>query len=636
MLSVANLTKTYGPQVVFEDVSFTVGEGERVGLVGRNGSGKTTLLRLIAGEEEPDSGSLNLPRNYTMSYLSQTFLFSKGSVLGEACLALPRSEDGTDETYKVKGVLLGLGFAEGHFERSPMELSSGFQIRLNLAKALVSKPDLLLLDEPTNYLDIVSVRWLGRFLRGWKAELILITHDRAFMDGVTTHVMAIHRKGIRKIAGSTQKLYRQILQEEEVYEKTRINDERKRKELEQFINRFRAQATRAGSVQSKIKMLGRTRGRQRLEEAKVLDFRFPAAPTSVKWLMEVRDLGFSYDGAPPLIDGLAFAVGRRDRIGVIGKNGKGKTTLLNLLSGDLNPDQGVIVRAASLRCGYFGQTNIDRLDGEATVEEEILQATPDLSRGAARNLCGLMLFERDLAMKKIGVLSGGEKSRALLGKMLAAPANLLLLDEPTNHLDMESIDSLIEAVDDFEGAVILATHSEMILHAVAERLIVFEGDKPWLFEGTYRDFLDMLGWEDEQTTATGTGRIDGRIDKDRQRAEKKELRRMRAGLIAERSRLLSPLGERISRLEKTIMELEQRVEADNLALVRATQAGQGKTIAALSISVYDARKRIDEAFGELEATSKEHLSRAREFEAKLQALGATEAGDATVEAVQNQ
>ena len=247
-----------------------------------------------------------------------------------------------------------------------------------------------------------------------------------------------------------------------------------------------------------------------------------------------------------------------------------------------------------------------------------------------------MLFEGDLALKKIGVLSGGEKSRALLGKMLAAPANLLLLDEPTNHLDMESVDSLIEAVDDFEGAVILATHSEMILHAVAERLIVFDGDKPWLFEGTYRDFLERKGWEDEQTAATGTGRIDGRIGKDRQRAEKKELRRMRAGLIAERSRLLSPLGERISRLEKTIMELEQRVEADNLALVRATQAGQGKTIAALSISIHDARKRIDEVFGELEAASKEHLSRAREFEAKLQALGATEAGDARVEAVQNQ
>ncbi len=218
MLSVASLTRTYGPQVVFDAVAFTVGEGDRVGLVGRNGSGKTTLLRLITGAEEPDSGSVNIPRNYAIGYLSQTLSFAKASVLGEASLGLPPSEDGTDETYKVKSILLGLGFDEADFRKNPLELSSGYQIRLNLAKVLVSKPDLLLLDEPTNYLDIVSVRWLGRFLREWKGELILITHDRTFMDSVTTHVMGIHRGGIRKKAGSTHKLYQQIHQEEEVYE----------------------------------------------------------------------------------------------------------------------------------------------------------------------------------------------------------------------------------------------------------------------------------------------------------------------------------------------------------------------------------------------------------------------------------
>jgi ATP-binding cassette subfamily F protein 3 len=626
MLSVVNLTKTYGPQVVFDAVSFTVGDGERVGLVGRNGSGKTTLLRLITAEEEPDSGSINIPRGYAIGYLSQTLSFVKGSVLGEASLALPPSEEGTDETYKVKSILLGLGFDEADFRKNPLELSSGYQIRLNLAKVLVSKPDLLLLDEPTNYLDIVSVRWLGRFLREWKGELILITHDRAFMDSVTTHVMGIHREGIRKIAGSTHKLYQQILQEEEVYEKTRVNDERKRKELEQFINRFRAQATRARTVQSKIKVLDRTKTRERLEQVKFLDFQFPAAPYSGKWLLDARDLRFSYDGGPFLIDGLTFAVGRRDRIGVIGKNGKGKTTLLSLLAGELTPLQGTVGRSVNLRSGYFGQVNIDRLNGEGTVEEEILQATPDFSRGTARNICGSMLFEGDRALKKVSILSGGEKSRVLLGKMLAAPANLLLLDEPTNHLDMESVDSLVEAVDAFEGAVILATHSEMILHALAERLIVFEGGRPWLFEGTYGDFLERVGWQDEQTAAE-TGRIDNRVDKKWQRAEKKELKRLRAAIIAERSAVLSPLSRRISRLEKMIMELEERIEADNLTLGRATQVGQGKTIAALSISIHDARKRIDEVFGELEEASKEHLAKAREFEARLNAVGAADADD---------
>ena len=255
----------------------------------------------------------------------------------------------------------------------------------------------------------------------------------------------------------------------------------------------------------------------------MLDFQFPAAPTSAKWLMEVRNLSFSYEGGPPLLDGLAFAVGRRDRIGVIGKNGKGKTTLLGLLAGDLTPVGGSVGRSAGLKAGYFGQAGIDRLSDGLTVEEEILQATPDFSRGTARNICGLMLFEGDAALKKISVLSGGKRSRVLLGKMLAAPANMLLLDEPTNHLDMESVDSLIEAIDAFDGAVVIATHSEMILHAVAERIVVFDGERPWFFEGTYGDFLERVGWQDEQAESAATGRTDGRSDRKGQRAEKKEV-----------------------------------------------------------------------------------------------------------------
>jgi ATP-binding cassette subfamily F protein 3 len=630
MVSVANLTKSYGPQVVFEGVSFTVGEGERIGLVGRNGSGKTTLLRLITSEEEPDSGRVNVPRNYSLGYLSQVLSFTEGSVLGEASLLLRASDEGTDETYKVKRILLGLGFDQAAFRKHPLELSSGYQIRLNLAKVLVSKPDLLLLDEPTNYLDIVSIRWLGQFLREWKNELILITHDRSFMDDVCTHVMGIHRKGIRKIAGSTHKLYQQILQEEEVYEKTRVNDERKRRELEQFIGRFRAQATRAKAVQSKIKMLGKAKGLERLEELKVLDFQFPAAPFSGKWLMEVRDLGFSYDSGQPLIDGLTFPVGRQDRIGVIGKNGRGKSTLLSLLAGLLLPGQGTIGRSANLRTGYFGQANIDRLNADHTVEEEILLAHPDSSRGAARNICGLMLFEGEAALKKIAVLSGGEKSRVLLGKMLVEPANLLLLDEPTNHLDMESVDSLVEAIDAFEGAVVFATHSEMILKALARRLIIFDGGKPWFFHGSYGDFLEKVGWRDEEAKGPQPDRIE---ERKWQRAEKKELKRIRAEIIAERSRVLAPLEREISRLEKSIMDLEKRVREDDLALLRASQTGQGKAIGGLSISLYEAKKRIEELFQELEATSAARCAMAKDFEARLEELelkGARGAGGMSV------
>ncbi len=614
MLSVADLTKSYGLQVVFDRVTFTVGDGERVGLVGRNGSGKTTLLRLLTGEEEPDSGSVNIPRGYSIGYLTQSFFFTGHSVLGEASLGLPAHEDGIDETYKVKNILLGLGFDETDFAQAPSELSSGYQIRLNLAKILVAQPDLLLLDEPTNYLDIVSVRWLGQFLRNWKHELVLITHDRAFMDSVVTHVMGIHREGLRKIAGTTHKLYQQILQEEEVYEKTRINDERKRKELEQFINRFRAQATRAKAVQSRVRALEKRKTLQRLTEARNLDFEFTAAPFSGKWLMEVQDLGFAY--GPPLIHGLTFSVGKSDRIAVIGKNGKGKTTLLNLLAGELSPQGGAINRSANLEIGYFGQANIDRLHPENTVEDEIMQAHPGFSRGQARNICGIMLFDGDKAMKKVSVLSGGEKSRVLLGKMLVKPANLLLLDEPTNHLDMESVDSLVEALAAFDGAVILATHSEMILHAVADKLIVFDGGWPWFFNGTYQDFLDRVGWRDEETEAPdGPG-----LEKKSQRSEKKELKRIRAEIITERSRALSPLDRDMARLEKAIVALERRIEDENRALLRASQVGEGRAIASLSVSIHECKKQIEDLFEELDAVSREHTVRMREFERKLEQL----------------
>ena len=229
MLTVTNLTKTYGRQVIFDNVSFMINPGERIGLAGRNGSGKTTLLKLILNEEESDSGDISIPKNYGIRHLSQHISFTENSVLKEACLNLKARDDGSDETYKAKSILFGLGFTSYELDANPGILSGGYQVRLNLAKILVSEPNFLLLDEPTNYLYIVSVRWLIQFLRNWRNELIVVTHDRAFMDAITTHTMGIHRQKIRKIAGSTEKLYQQILQDEEVYEKTRTNDERKRK-----------------------------------------------------------------------------------------------------------------------------------------------------------------------------------------------------------------------------------------------------------------------------------------------------------------------------------------------------------------------------------------------------------------------
>ncbi|HAR97063.1 MAG TPA: ABC transporter ATP-binding protein [Deltaproteobacteria bacterium] len=617
MLIVTDLTKSYGTQTLFDSVGFTIGPKERVGLVGRNGSGKTTLFRMIIGEEEPDSGAITVPRGSTVGYVSQHLSFTADTVLREACLGLKRELDGSDTTYKAKAILLGLGFSANDFYRAPSQLSGGYQVRLNLARILVSEPDLLLLDEPTNYLDIVSIRWLSRFLLGWKSQLILVTHDRAFMDSVTTHTMGIYRCKIRKISGTTEKLYQQILQEEEIHEQTRVNEERKVKEIEDFINRFRAQANRAKAVQSRIKTLEKREKLDKVQQERMLDFSFRSAPFQGKWLIETNNLSFRYGHDQEyLLSRFTLAVGRQDRIGIIGKNGKGKTTLLNLFAKELWPTEGRVVPHQNLKIGYFGQTNLDRLNPDFTVEQEIMSADPYSSRGTARNIAGTMLFEGDKALKKISVLSGGEKSRVLLGKLLVSPVNLLLLDEPTNHLDMESVDSLIEAIDAFEGGVLMATHNELVLEAVANRLIVFDGGVVRTFEGGYQDFLERIGWESESVQIESSS-----TKKQAKRgSERKEIKRLRAEIINRRSKVLSPLQKEIDRIEASIIRLEEQIDDDSEALLRATQCGQGKSIVELSLSIHNSRKSIENLFEELETASTEHHVRSAEFEEELRAL----------------
>ncbi|MDT8274254.1 MAG: ATP-binding cassette domain-containing protein, partial [Desulfomonilia bacterium] len=312
MISVENLWKTYGPQTLFEGISFKINPRERVGLVGRNGHGKTTLFRLITGEEEPDSGSIVIPKAYRIGYVTQNLDFTEDSVLAEGMKGLPETQK--EQHWKVEKVLAGLGFSPSDMQRHPREFSGGFQVRLNLAKVLVCEPDLLLLDEPTNYLDITSIRWIERFLNTWPRELILITHDRTFMDRIVTHTMGIHRKKIRKIEGDTAKFYTQIVQEEEIYEKTRINDERKRKEVEEFIAQFRAKARLVGLVQSRIRLLEKMERKEKLEKIKTLEFSFRSTPLIAKYVMQAKDLSFSFEPEVPLIDNFNFILRPKEKV----------------------------------------------------------------------------------------------------------------------------------------------------------------------------------------------------------------------------------------------------------------------------------------------------------------------------------
>ena len=617
MIRVENLCKSYGELNLFSEISFALNPRERFGVVGRNGHGKTTLFRMILGKENPDSGSIIIPKNYRIGYVSQNLEFSHDTILTEAISALPEAEK--EHHWKAEKILAGLGFKQTEFQRHPQEFSGGYQVRLNLAKALIADPDLLLLDEPTNFLDIISIRWIERFLQNWPHEVMLITHDRSFMDKLVTHIMGIHRHKVRKIEGDTAKYYDQIALDEEVYEKTRMKDTRRRKEIEQFITRFRAKARQANLVQSRIKTLQKMGKKQRLEKLKILDFSFSSSPFQGRHLFSAQNVNFSYDTEKPLVRNFKITVAAGERICVVGPNGKGKSTLLRLLAGELTPDTGQIKYHPAVKKGYFEQSSVKTLVAKRTVLDEIIFSNPDGDRQRARNVCGAMMFSGDDALKKISVLSGGEKSRVMLGKLLVSPTNLLLLDEPTNHLDMESCDALLAAIDNFEGTVIMATHNEMFLHALARRLIVFQNDGINVFGGSYQQFLDKGGWQDEskvhRTLQQPGIKVDASV-----KLTKKELRRQRSEIISQRSRVVKPIQQRAEALENEIEKNELELSRLNQSMQQAAQNQDGAKIAEVSQAIHICQQTIDRLFEQLEKLTRDLETRNAEFETRLNQL----------------
>lgn len=611
MIQIVGLSKAFGTQSLFQDVTITIGKGEKVGLVGRNGTGKTTLFKILLGEESQDSGEVIYPKNYLVGTLKQHLSFSKPTIV-EECMTALRGENAAFEQYKVEKMLLGLGFKTSDFGRPPSDFSGGYQIRLNLAKVLVAEPDCLLLDEPTNYLDIVSMRWLARFLREYKGELVLITHDRGFMDDVVTHTMGIYREKVLKIPGSTQKYFDQILLEEEIYEKTKQNTDRKRKDLEDFVNRFRAKATKAAQAQSKLKLLEKLPKMEALTMMATLDFEFNHNECPGKTLVETKDISFGYS-TNQLIKNLSFPIGREDKIAIIGKNGKGKSTLLNLIAGELTPNEGEISKNVNLLLGHFGQTNINRLNLENTIEEEILSVNPMMGVQRARSIAGVMMFGGDLSQKKIKVLSGGERARVLLGKLLAKPSNLLLLDEPTNHLDQESVDALTLELQTYPGAVVIVTHSEAMIRKVASKLVVFHHDKVEFFQEDYDAFLRKIGWDEEEAK-------ENQAPKKEEKLNRNEVKRLRSELIIERGRELNPLKKKIENLEKEIMKLEEEQSTLEALVIEQASIGDSKKLQESSQRLGVIKKRVDDAFEELTEVNLKHDEIFGRFEEKLSAL----------------
>lgn len=609
MIQVTKVSKQFAGQVLFQDLSFNIAPGERVGLVGRNGSGKSTLFSLILGNQTPDEGEIQIPKGYRIGQLEQHIKFSEPTVLKECCLALEDEEK--YDFHKAEKILSGLGFEESDFDKDPKSFSGGWQIRINLCKALLSGPDLLLLDEPTNYLDILSLRWLRSFLRSFSGEVIIITHDRDFMDSVTTHTMGIYRKKLKKIKGDTTKFYSQLAMEEEIYEKTRLNQEKKKEHLESFIERFGAKASKATQAQSKVKQLEKMETLEKLEGQASMGLRFSFKPCPGKELVRVSDLSFGYKEDEVLFRDLNFSIGSQDRIGIIGKNGKGKSTLLNVLAKELTPVTGEIKEHPSVSIGHFGQTNVIKLSSENTIAEEVGMANSDLSPTQVRSICGSLMFDGENADKKIKVLSGGEKNRVLLGTIVANASNLLLLDEPTNHLDMESIEILTEEVAKYPGAVAIVTHSEELLRRTVNRLIVFNRDGAQLFHGGYDEFLEKIGWEEEQEAKEASSRP---------KLNKKELHAQRQTIIKERAKICRPLEKERDRLEEEIMNLEVELEIWQSKLELASEAQESDKILESSQKVGELENKVQNNFTRMEELEEQILEHTTYFETELEKL----------------
>ena len=619
MIQLLNISKSFSSQELFSNLNFKLNSGNRIGLVGRNGSGKSTLFKLILGEESPDNGDISIPKGYKIGALKQHLVFTESTLREEAALAL--EDDMQYDTYRVEKILFGLGFTQEDLEKDPLSFSGGYQIRINLAKLLVTEPNLLLLDEPTNYLDIVSLRWLKSFLRAFPGEVILITHDRNFMDAITTHTMGIVRKTLSLIPGDTHKFYEQLQANDELHSKQKISQDKKVKELEEFIAKNKARASTAALAQSKVKQLEKMEIMDDLGFDNSLKFDFNFKDTPAKVLLDVKDLSFGYTPDNILFKDISFTLQKGECLGIIGKNGKGKSTLLNTIAGELKQLNGDVDFHGTTSFAHFGQTNIAHLSPKNSVMDEIYIGNPKLSESSVRSICGAMMFSGDSAKKKISLLSGGEKSRVMLGQILARSVNLLFLDEPTNHLDMDSIEALTEAINNFEGSVIIVTHSEELLRRVADRLIIFAKDGAEYFDGGYDLFLEKIGWETQIENNTQNSKTQEQVNnKSTQKINKKENKKLRAALVQERSKITSPLKKEIEKLEKFIMESEDKLVTFHEELVIASNNTDNSKVMELSKIVSDMEMQVEEKFERLEVVQTEFDDITSEYEEKLAEL----------------
>jgi ATPase subunit of ABC transporter with duplicated ATPase domains len=539
LISFSSINKQYGKQLVFVDASFQLNPGEKVGLVGPNGSGKTTLFRMIVGEEAPDDGDVSVPKRLTIGYFRQDVEEMQGrSVLDEAiagsgrvgdlhheleslhhAMQDPEQADDMDrilerfghvqEEYEhlngyaleaqAREVLHGLGFHDDQIDGDVGALSGGWKMRVALARVLLGRPEVLLMDEPTNHLDIESIIWLEQFLKSFPGALLMTSHDREFMNRIVSRIAEIDAGEIIVYTGNYDFYERERAIREANLQAAFARQQAMFAKEQRFIERFKTHAAKAAQVQSRIKALDKIDKVELPKKRHVVKFEFRVPPRSGDQVAVIEDLHKRY-GSRVLYDGFDLIVRRGERWAVMGKNGAGKSTLLKMIAGASEPDSGTVRLGASLIMGYFAQQSLDVLDPELTIIDQLQKDFPHDNLGALRTLAGAFQFSGDDIDKRISVLSGGEKSRLAMARMLYNPPNFLVLDEPTNHLDLATKEMLVEALKDFEGTMIFVSHDRMFLRGLGTRVLELGGEsgtarEPHVYPGSYVEYVQKTGHE---------------------------------------------------------------------------------------------------------------------------------------------
>src|SRR5690348_6450938 len=539
MISFSSIHKQYGKQLVFVDASFQLNPGEKVGLVGPNGSGKTTLFRMIVGEEDPDEGEVSVPKRLTIGYFRQDVEEMAGrSVLDEAIAGSGRAgdlhheleqlqhamsdPDRADEMDRIlerfgevqeeydhlggygleaqaREVLHGLGFHDDQIDGDVGALSGGWKMRVALARVLLGRPDVLLMDEPTNHLDIESIVWLEQFLKTFDGAVLMTSHDREFMNRVVSKIAEIDQGEIITYSGNYDFYERERTIRENNQQAAFARQQAMFAKEQRFIERFKTHAAKAAQVQSRIKALDKIDKIELPKTRKVVKFEFRVPPRSGDQVAVIEDLHKRY-GSRVIYDGFSLTIRRGERWAVMGRNGAGKTTLLKMIAGAAVPDSGSVCLGASLYMGYFAQQSLDVLHPDLTVIEQLQQDFPHDSLGALKTLAGAFQFSGEDVDKKIRSLSGGEKSRLAIARMLYNPPNFLVLDEPTNHLDLATKEMLVDGLKDFEGTMVFVSHDRMFLRGLGSRVLELGGESgtdrtPSVYPGSYVEYVRAMGHE---------------------------------------------------------------------------------------------------------------------------------------------